>query len=64
MVLNAIFNNISVISWWSVLLVELTGVDGETHRQTASHRQTLQQQKNKQKNKDGIRIYNMSGDIH
>jgi hypothetical protein len=26
MVLNAIFNNISVISWWSVLLVEETGV--------------------------------------
>ena len=26
MVLNATFNNISVISWWSVLLVEETGV--------------------------------------
>jgi hypothetical protein len=26
MVFNAIFNNISVISWWSVLLVEETGV--------------------------------------
>ena len=24
MVLNANFNNISVISWWSVLLVEVT----------------------------------------
>jgi hypothetical protein len=30
MVFNAIFNNISVISWWSVLLVEETGVPGET----------------------------------
>ena len=31
MVFNAIFNNISVtsISWWSVLLVEETGVPGE-----------------------------------
>jgi hypothetical protein len=29
MVLNATFNNISVISWWSVLLVEETGVPGE-----------------------------------
>ena len=37
MVFNAIFNNISVISWQSVLLVEETGVPGENHRQTASH---------------------------
>ena len=29
MVFNATFNNISVISWWSVLLVEETGVHGE-----------------------------------
>jgi hypothetical protein len=31
MVVNAIFNNISVISWWSVLLVEETRVPGENH---------------------------------
>ena len=31
MVFNATFNNISVISWWSVLLVEDTGVPGENH---------------------------------
>jgi hypothetical protein len=31
-VFNAIFNNISVISWWSVLLVEETGVLRENHR--------------------------------
>jgi len=30
MVFNATCNNISVISWWSVLLVEETGVPGET----------------------------------
>ena len=30
MVFNATFNNISVISWRSVLLVEETGVSGET----------------------------------
>jgi hypothetical protein len=30
-VLNAIFNNISVISCQSVLLVEKTGVPGEDH---------------------------------
>jgi hypothetical protein len=29
MVFNATFNNISVISWWSVLLVEETGVPRE-----------------------------------
>jgi hypothetical protein len=30
MVFNDTFNNISVISWWSVLLVEDTGRPGET----------------------------------
>ena len=30
MVVNATFNNNSVISWWSVLLVEETGVPGKT----------------------------------
>jgi hypothetical protein len=30
MVFNVTFNNISVISWWSVLLVEETEVPGET----------------------------------
>jgi hypothetical protein len=37
MVFNATFNNISVISWRSVLLVEETGVTGENHRPAASH---------------------------
>jgi hypothetical protein len=32
MVFNATFNNISVILWWSVLLVEETGVSREIHR--------------------------------
>ena len=31
MVFNATFNNISVILWRSVLLVEETGVPGETY---------------------------------
>jgi hypothetical protein len=39
--LNAIFNNISVISWQPVLLVEKTGVSGENHRPVGSHWQTL-----------------------
>jgi hypothetical protein len=29
MVFNVTFNNISVVSWWSVLLMEETGVPGE-----------------------------------
>jgi len=37
MVFNATFNNISVISWKSVLLVEETGVRTENHRPAASH---------------------------
>ena len=41
MVFNATFNNISVISWRSVLLVEETGVPEENHRPVASHCQTL-----------------------
>jgi hypothetical protein len=37
MVFNATFNNISVISWWSVVLVEETGEPRENHRPAASH---------------------------
>jgi hypothetical protein len=36
MVFNATFNDISVILWRSVLLVEETGVPGENHRPAAS----------------------------
>jgi hypothetical protein len=38
---NTTFNNITVISWRSVLLVEETGVHGENHRSVASHWKTL-----------------------
>jgi hypothetical protein len=37
MVYSATFNNISVISWRSGLLVEETRVPGENHRPDASH---------------------------
>ena len=37
MVFNVTFNNISVILWQSVLLVEETGVPGEKHRPVANH---------------------------
>jgi hypothetical protein len=36
MVFNATFNNISVISWWSVLLLEETEGPGD-HRPVARH---------------------------
>ena len=41
MVVKATFNNISVILWRSVLLVDETAVPGENHWPAASHSQTL-----------------------
>jgi hypothetical protein len=35
MVFNATFNNISVISWQSVLLMEAIGVSNENHKPVA-----------------------------
>jgi hypothetical protein len=40
-VFNDTFNNFSVISWRTVLLVEEIGVPWENHRPVASHWQTL-----------------------
>jgi len=37
MMFNATFINISGKSWWSVLLVEETGVPRENHRPFESH---------------------------
>ena len=41
MLFKATYNNISVTSWRSVLLVEETRGPRENHRPAASHRQTL-----------------------
>jgi hypothetical protein len=41
MVFNSTFNNISAISWRSVLLLEETGVPRENQRPAVSHLQTL-----------------------
>jgi hypothetical protein len=42
---NITFNNISAISWRSVLLVEETGGPGEKHRPVATHWQLLSHKK-------------------
>jgi len=41
MVLNAIFNNISAISGWSVLLMEENGIPRENLRPSGSHRRWI-----------------------
>ena len=41
MMVNATFNNISAISWRTVLLVDEAGEPGHNHRSVASHCQTL-----------------------
>jgi len=65
MVFNATFNNISVISWWSVLWVEETRVPRENHRPAASHWQTLSHNVvSSTPRLSGIRTHNFSGDRH
>ena len=63
MVFNATFNNISVISWRSVLLVEETEGPRENHRPVASRRQTLPHNV-VQFALIEIRTHNISGDRH
>ena len=65
MVFNATFNNILVISWRSVLLVEETGVPRENHRPVASHCHLLSHNVvSSTPDMSGVRthIYNVSGD--
>ena len=65
MVFNAIFNNISVISWLSVLLVEETGVCRENHRPVSSHWKTLSHKVvSSTPRLSGIRTHNFSADRH
>ena len=63
MVFNATFNNISVISWQSVLLLEETGGPRENHRPVASHWQTLSHNV-VHLDLIEIRTHNISGDRH
>jgi hypothetical protein len=63
MVFNPTFNNISVKSWWSVLLVEETRVPGENHQPTTSYWQTLSHNAvSSIPCMSGIQNHNFSGD--
>jgi len=62
-VFNTSFNNISVISWQSVLLVDETGVPRENHQPVASYRHTLSPKiVSRTPPHSGIRSHNFSGD--
>jgi hypothetical protein len=61
----ATLNNISAILWRSVLLVQETGVPGESHRPVVSHWQTLSHNVvSSTPRLSGVQIHNVSGDMH
>jgi len=62
---SATFNNILVILWQTVLLVEETGVHRENHRSVASHWQTLSHNIVLSTSRlSGIRTDNINGHRH
>ena len=65
LVFSATFNNISVMSWPSILLMEETGVPGENYRPVASHWQTLSHNVvSSTPRLSGTQTHNISGDRH
>ncbi len=64
-VFNATFNNISIISWRSVLLIGETGVPGENHRPGLRHWQTLSHNVvSSTPRHERYSNHNFSGDMH
>jgi hypothetical protein len=65
MVFNVTFNNVSVTSWQSVLLVKETGDPTENHPHIASHWQTLSHNGvSSIPQPSGIKTHNVSGGGH
>ena len=67
MLFNATFNNISVIPWQSVIVVEETGMSGENHRPVANHWQTYHSSHNVVSSTprlSEIRTHNFRADRH
>ena len=65
MMFNATFNNISAISWRSVLLVEEIGLPGKTHRTVTSQLQTLSHNVVSSTSRlSGIGTHNVGDDRH
>jgi len=65
MLFKVTFNNISVISWRSFLLVEETGIHRENHTSAASRWQTLSHNVvSSTPHLSGIRTHKVSGDKH
>ena len=61
MMFSVTFNNILIISWLSVLLAEIARVPVVDHRSSAGHIQMLYPVFPAIR---GIRIHNVSGDLH
>ena len=63
-VLNATFNDVSVIYWWSVLLVEEIGVSRENHQVSVKLYHKMLYRVHDHLTMSRIQTHNFSGDRH